>query len=188
MPIKSGQSNGIVAQSNQISGFVLCKAEGVVLTLEVDIQAAEELGQEFDEAHAAALITRAAEVALHAEQQQGMIELSVLITDDATIHELNRDYRGIDAPTDVLSFADDSGPTFVRPDDMPRTLGDLVISYERVVAQAAEYGHSIERELAFLTVHGVLHLLGYDHERGPDEDAAMRARQDVIMEALGLPR
>jgi probable rRNA maturation factor len=76
----------------------------------------------------------------------------------------------------------------VRPPDAPRYLGDLAISYERVVAQAAEYGHSRARELAFLTVHGVLHLLGYDHERGLADQVVMRAREEVIMQQIGLPR
>jgi probable rRNA maturation factor len=89
----------------------------------------------------------------------------------------------------VLSFADDGADSpFVLPPDMPRYLGDVAISWPHVVAQAAEYGHSDARELAFLTVHGVLHLLGYDHERDADADAEMRALQDTIMQLLDLPR
>jgi probable rRNA maturation factor len=76
----------------------------------------------------------------------------------------------------------------VRPPDAPRYLGDLAISYERVVGQAAEYGHSRARELAYLTVHGMLHLLGYDHERGADDAAAMRAREEAVMAEIGLVR
>ena len=76
----------------------------------------------------------------------------------------------------------------MRPPDAPRYLGDLAISYERVIAQAAEYGHSRARELAYLAVHGVLHLLGYDHERGEADAALMRAREDAAMEQLGLRR
>jgi probable rRNA maturation factor len=76
----------------------------------------------------------------------------------------------------------------VLPPAAPRYLGDIAISYERVVAQAAEYGHSPARELAYLTAHGVLHLLGYDHERGPEDAAAMRAREEAAMERLGLRR
>ena len=157
--------------------------------VEVDIQIDDRFANEID----AALIERAVAAALVAESVTGTIEVSVLITDDATLHQLNRDYRNVDAPTDVLSFADDeesdSAPTaFVRPPDAPRYLGDLAISYERVVAQAADYGHSQARELAFLTVHGMLHLLGYDHERGAEDQAAMRAREETIMQQLGLPR
>jgi probable rRNA maturation factor len=103
------------------------------------------------------------------------------------LRSLNHEYRGIDAPTDVLSFAEEAAG-FVLPPGMPRPLGELVISYERVRAQAADYGHTPDRELAFLTVHGTLHLLGYDHERGAADDAAMRARQRLIMAQLGLGR
>ncbi|MDW8145690.1 MAG: rRNA maturation RNase YbeY [Roseiflexaceae bacterium] len=136
-----------------------------------------------------ALVKRAVEQTLRAEQVAGPVEISVLITDDAELHRLNQMYRGVDAPTDVLSFAeaDDSSP-FVRPPEAPRYLGDIAISWDRVVVQAAEYGHSPERELAFLTVHGVLHVLGYDHERGPVDEARMRAREEAILDALGLSR
>ena len=158
--------------------------------IEVDIQ----IDDRFAEAVAPELIERAVAAALQAEGVAGPIELSVLVADDAELHRLNRDYRGVDAPTDVLSFADeeDAGAqaqhAFVRPPDAPRYLGDLAISYERVVVQAEEYGHSRERELAYLTVHGILHLLGYDHERGPADAAAMRAREEAIMQQIGLVR
>jgi probable rRNA maturation factor len=157
--------------------------------IETDIQIDEQFQNDVD----ATLIEQAVAAALAAEGVAGAIEVSVLITNDATLHRLNRDYRNVDAPTDVLSFADDeesdaAPATFVRPPDVPRYLGDLAISYERVIAQADEYGHSRARELAFLTVHGILHLLGYDHERGAEEQAAMRAREEVIMQQLGLPR
>jgi probable rRNA maturation factor len=157
--------------------------------IEVDVQIDERFEGEVD----AALIERAVAATMAAEQIAGTIEVSVLVTDDAELHRLNRDYRGVDAPTDVLSFADEEQPSaahpaFVRAPDAPRYLGDLAISYERVVAQAAEYGHSRARELAFLTVHGVLHLLGYDHERGAEDQAAMRAREELIMGQIGLPR
>jgi probable rRNA maturation factor len=157
--------------------------------VETDIQIDERFENDVD----TALIERAVAATLAAEQVAGAIEVSVLVTDDAALRQLNRDYRGLDAPTDVLSFADDDQPSgahpaFVRAPDAPRYLGDLAISYERVVAQAAEYGHSRARELAFLTVHGVLHLLGYDHERGAEDQAAMRAREELIMGQIGLPR
>ncbi|MEI7645350.1 MAG: rRNA maturation RNase YbeY [Chloroflexales bacterium] len=132
---------------------------------------------------------RAIAAVLRAEGAGGPLEVGVLITDDAYIHALNRDYRGVDAPTDVLSFGDD-GPErgFVVQTEGPRYLGDIAISYERVLAQAADYGHSPARELAYLAAHGTLHLLGYDHERGPDDAAAMRAREDAAMAEIGLPR
>lgn len=154
----------------------------------VDIQVDERFADEVD----TTLIERAVAAVLVGEGGVGPVEISVLVTDDATLQALNRDYRGIDAPTDVLSFAAEdeapAGPAFVRPPGTPRYLGDIAISYERVVVQAAEYGHSRARELAYLTAHGVLHLLGYDHERGAAEDAAMRARAEAAMEQLGLPR
>lgn len=137
----------------------------------------------------ATLVERAAYTALANEQAPAGCELGIRITTDAELHRLNRDFRGVDAPTDVLSFADDGdrGPFVVAP-DQPRYLGDIAISYQRVLAQAAEYGHSPARELAYLTVHGVLHLLGYDHERGPADEAVMRTREEAVMATLGLLR
>ena len=116
-------------------------------------------------------------------------ELSVTLTDDETIRALNREYRGIDRPTDVLSFpmysfAEGDAP----PDEGDFTLGDVVISVERAEAQAKEYGHSTRREIAFLTVHSILHLLGWDHETGEADERAMFAKQDEIMDALGISR
>ena len=111
------------------------------------------------------------------------ISVSVLICDDEKIHELNRQYRDIDRPTDVLSFPmyDDEGN--LDPDE----LGDIVISLERAKLQAEEYGHSIERELAFLTAHSMLHLFGYDHIE-EDEQKEMFAKQEEILKKLGLTR
>lgn len=151
----------------------------------VDVQVVPQYAASVD----AALVERVVEQTLHAEQVAGPVEISILIADDAELHRLNQMYRGVDAPTDVLSFAeeDDDSP-FVRPPGAPRYLGDIAISWDRVVAQAAEYGHSRERELAFLAVHGILHLLGYDHERGPVDEANMRAREEAILSALGLTR
>ncbi|MGQ9483288.1 rRNA maturation RNase YbeY [Chloroflexus sp.] len=136
-----------------------------------------------------ALVERAAAAVLAAEQMPEGCEVGIRITTDDELHRLNRDFRGVDAPTDVLSFADDGNDSrFVAAPNQPRYLGDIAISYQRVLAQAVEYGHSPTRELAYLTVHGVLHLLGYDHEQGPAEAARMRAREEKIMTILGLPR
>lgn len=136
-----------------------------------------------------ALVERAAAAVLAAEQMPEGCEVGIRITTDDELHRLNRDFRGVDAPTDVLSFADDGHDSrFVAAPDQPRYLGDIAISYQRVLAQAAEYGHSPDRELAYLTVHGVLHLLGYDHEQGSAEAARMRTREEEIMTILGLPR
>jgi len=135
------------------------------------------------------LVQRVIEVALRAERVPGPVEVGVLIADDVELQRLNHSYRGIDAPTDVLSFADEeSGAAFVRPPGVPRYLGDIAVSYDRVITQATEYGHSRERELAFLIVHGVLHLMGYDHERGPGDEAEMRTHEEAILGVLGLDR
>lgn len=151
----------------------------------VDVQVVPQYAGAVD----VALVERTVEQTLRAERVAGPVEISILITDDAELQQLNQTYRGVDAPTDVLSFAEaDDGSSFVRPPDAPRYLGDIAISWDRAVAQAAEYGHSRERELAFLVVHGVLHLLGYDHERGPIDEARMRAREEAILSALGLSR
>ena len=115
-------------------------------------------------------------------------EVSITLTDNVYIHELNMKYRNIDRPTDVLSFALNEGeePEIV---DGPvvNMLGDIIISVERATEQAAEYGHSIEREIAFLTVHGMLHLLGYDHMEETDR-VEMRKEEDYVMEKLGIGR
>jgi probable rRNA maturation factor len=153
--------------------------------ISVDIQVVPQYAESVD----TAIVARAVEQTLRAEQIAGPVEISILITDDMELHRLNQSYLGIDAPTDVLSFAGgDDYFSFVHPPDAPRYLGDIAISWDRVVAQAAEYGHSRERELAFLVVHGVLHVLGYDHERGPVDEAEMRAREEAILGALGLSR
>lgn len=115
-------------------------------------------------------------------------EVSVTLTDDAHIHELNRIYRAVDRPTDVLSFAltESEEPEIVGAQGHD-VLGDLVISLERVAAQAEEYGHSPLRELSFLTVHGMLHLLGYDH-MDEAERQEMEEQQRHVMEELGIAR
>lgn len=115
-------------------------------------------------------------------------EVSVTLTDNVYIHELNKKYRGIDRPTDVLSFALNEGDepeVFDGPE--VNMLGDIIISVERAVEQASEYGHSVEREIAFLTVHGMLHLLGYDHMEEEDRKE-MRQEEDFVMEKLGITR
>jgi probable rRNA maturation factor len=120
-------------------------------------------------------------------------EISVLLVDNATIRELNRDYRAKDAPTDVLSFPleeerEDEAEPAVTGGPSARMLGDIVISVEKAVEQATEYGHSVERELAFLAIHGLLHLLGHDHEKGETAKQAMRAEEKRILAALGISR
>lgn len=112
-------------------------------------------------------------------------ELGVTLCDNAYIHELNRDYRQIDRPTDVLSFALNEGEEDGPEADL--LLGDIVISVDKVREQAAEFGHSEERELAYLAVHGFLHIIGYDHME-PEDKAEMRAAEEEILGALGITR
>ena len=144
----------------------------------------------------AALLERAITAALEAEGVKTPCEVDVLITDDEGIHQINLEQRGIDRPTDVLSF-----PMFnYRPGQPPADgadadpatgltpLGDMVISLERARAQAEEYGHPVERELSYLAVHSVLHLLGYDHMDEGEEKAQMRAREEAILGKLGMTR
>ncbi len=136
------------------------------------------------------MLTRAAVIAaLEHEQYHNPCEVSITYTDNQSIHALNLQYRQVDKPTDVLSFPlmDFSGESDEPVADEPVvSLGDIVISLERAREQAEEYGHSFEREVAFLTVHSMLHLLGYDHEVSEEDDRDMRARQSAIMDAMGL--
>ena len=111
-------------------------------------------------------------------------EVSVTFTDNEKIHELNLRFRNVDRPTDVLSFPLFDGQN--GGDEFDGMLGDIVLSLEKAKEQADEYGHSFEREVAFLCVHSTLHLLGYDHETGEDDEADMRRRQSEIMEMMGL--
>jgi probable rRNA maturation factor len=128
--------------------------------------------------------------ALGGEGMTGRATLSLHLVDDAEIARLNRRHRGIDRPTDVLSFSlvdRRVEQSFVLPPGEVRELGDVVISFPRVVSQAAEYGHSVERELAYLMVHGLLHVLGYDHEV-ESEQLDMRAREEAALAQVGLTR
>ena len=140
-------------------------------------------------------LRRVVRTALEAEEVETPCEVNILVTNDAGIHQVNLDTRNVDAPTDVLSF-----PMFeLWPGDKPSEedadpatglvpLGDMCVSLERAKAQAKEYGHSNRRELAYLAVHSVLHLLGYDHlDEGPMK-AQMRAREEAILGGLGMER
>ena len=122
---------------------------------------------------------------LKAEGVASPYEVSLVFTDSETVQQLNRDYRGVDEPTDVLAFymlpqkgADSS---FALPPDGVTRLGEVIISYPQAVAQAREQGHSPERELALLVIHGMLHLVGYDHEE-PEEESKMRERERELLE------
>ena len=134
------------------------------------------------------LVRRAVLASLEYEGFGADTELSVTFTDNEGIRAINAEYRGIDAPTDVLSFplTDYEGVDFPVADEPESSLGDIVLSLERASEQAKEFGHSFEREVAFLTVHSMLHLLGYDHVNSDEEDAEMRRRQREILESMGL--
>ena len=141
------------------------------------------------------LLTKTIVAALDAEGVEIPCELNVLLTDDAGIHQINLEMREVDRPTDVLSFpmfdlTPGEHPTEedADPDTDLVPLGDMWLSLERAQAQAQEYGHSVQRELCYLTVHSVLHLLGYDHmDEGPMK-AQMREREEAILAELGITR
>jgi probable rRNA maturation factor len=125
-------------------------------------------------------LERIAAHALEIEQVAAPAELSVVLADDAFVQRLNAAYRATDAPTDVLSFAQGEGEPFAHPGEAVPHLGDVVISLDTARRQAADAAQTVDAELAHLLVHGILHLLGYDHEQ-PDDAAAMRAREDEIL-------
>ena len=135
------------------------------------------------------LIRRACNAVLEYEHFEGGAEISVNFVDDAQIAQLNTQYRGKDAPTDVLSFPlGENGQYDYNQETGAAMLGDIVISMERAVEQAALYGHSLQREVAFLTVHSMFHLLGYDHEAGGLAAVHMREKEEATLIQLGLPR
>ena len=157
------------------------------LIIETEVEGAEPYAD---------LLRQVIPAALEAEGVAVPWEVDVLFTDDEGIHQINLEQRGVDRPTDVLSF-----PMFnYRPGQPPADgadadpatgltpLGDMVISLERARAQAEEYGHPVERELCYLAVHSVLHLLGYDHMDEGEEKAQMRAREEAILGKLGMTR
>ena len=118
-------------------------------------------------------------------QDVGDCQLSVAVTTDAEIHALNRQYAGEDKPTDVLSFSQEEGESFVAPPDEPRHLGDVIISLETAERQAPKAGHDLDAEMAHLLAHGVLHLLGYDHTEA-DEEREMREHERSVLAKAGI--
>ncbi|MGE7919491.1 rRNA maturation RNase YbeY [Viridibacillus sp. NPDC093762] len=136
------------------------------------------------------LVEKLLQHAATVENIEDETELSVTFVTNEAIHEINRQYRQKDAPTDVISFALEEmgeGEVEIIAEGMPRILGDIIISIDRTKEQADEYGHSFERELGFLAVHGFLHLLGYDH-MVPEDEKVMFGKQDTILESYGLSR
>lgn len=153
----------------------------------------------FENEELIAQMIRAAEYAAQTVTGTNSLEVGLTLTDPDSIRELNREYRGVDAVTDVLSFplmefekgaegrVDPEDEDAVDPDTGLIMLGDIVINMERVFSQAEEYGHSPEREGCYLCVHSVLHLLGWDH-MGPEDKKAMRQQEEKLMAGLGLAR
>lgn len=135
------------------------------------------------------LIRRCCHAVLVNENFSGSAEISVTFVNDEQIHELNKQYRNIDRSTDVLSFPlGIDGVYDINNDTGAQMLGDIVISMQHAVDQAKLYGHSLQRELGFLTVHSMLHLLGYDHESGGLELVRMREKEETVLTQLGLKR
>mgnify|MGYP002536158390 FL=1 len=135
------------------------------------------------------LVRRCCNAVLRQENFEGSAEISVTFVNNEQIHKLNLEHRNIDRETDVLSFPlGENGVYDINLDTGAKMLGDIVISIEKAVAQAEEYGHPLQREIAFLTVHSLLHLLGYDHEGGGLEAVRMREKEESVLTQLGLKR
>ncbi|MBQ8509142.1 MAG: rRNA maturation RNase YbeY [Clostridia bacterium] len=137
------------------------------------------------------LVKAAIYASLAFEDFRRKAEVSVTFTDNEGIREINREHRDIDSATDVLSFpmlSDEDSGADTDIGNQAALLGDIVISLERAREQAAEFGHSYTREVAFLTVHSVLHLLGYDHVDSEEDDRRMRDRQNAILDYMGITR
>ena len=135
------------------------------------------------------LIRRCCNAVLVNEGFDGSVEISVRFVDDEEIHALNLQYRNVDRSTDVLSFPlGEDGVYDINYSTGAKMLGDIVISVEHAIEQAKTYGHSLQREIGFLTVHSLLHLPGYDHEAGGIEQVRMREKEETILTQLGLKR
>ena len=133
------------------------------------------------------LVRRCCNAVLRMENFQGAAQISVTFANNEQIHELNKMHRNVDAPTDVLSFPmGEDGKYDIDPATNAKILGDIVISMEKAVEQAERFGHTLQREVGYLTAHSMLHLLGYDHEE-PLEKVHMREKEELVMTQLGLP-
>jgi probable rRNA maturation factor len=157
------------------------KDGSVAMLNEIGISVEEEFRGVVDEGW----VRRIAQTVLKSEGVAPPYEVSLVFTDSEAVRQLNRDYRGVDEPTDVLAFymlpQEEADNSFALPPDGVTRLGELIISYPQAVEQAKEQGHSTERELALLVIHGILHLLGYDHKE-PEEEAKMRTREKELLE------
>ncbi len=135
------------------------------------------------------LVRRCCHAVLELESFDGPAEVSVRFVDNEEIRKLNKQYRNIDKETDVLSFPlSDNGNYDVNLDTGAKLLGDIVISAEKAFEQAEQYNHAIQREIGFLTVHSMLHLLGYDHEAGGIEEVRMREKEETVLTKIGWKR
>ncbi len=135
------------------------------------------------------LIRKCCHAVLQTEDMHGNFEVSVSFLDNDEIQKLNRQYRNKDMPTDVLSFSlSRDGKPELNPDTGAAMLGDVAMSVPKVYEQAERFGHTIQREFAYLTVHSMLHLLGYDHEEGGIATVRMREKEEEVLAKLGLPR
>ncbi len=135
------------------------------------------------------LVRRCCKAVLANEGFKDIAEISVTFVDDETIHELNKKHRNIDRSTDVLSFPmGENGEFDTNLDTGAKVLGDIIISIEHAYDQAEKYGHTLQREIGFLTVHSLLHLLGYDHEDGGLEMVKMREKEEAVLTSIGLKR
>ena len=142
----------------------------------ISLQVEPPFAARVDEQALAALARRV----LESEQMDSLAELSVLVTDDETVRDLNKRYRDVDAPTDVLSFRMDGAEGFVTPPESAEQLGEVVIAFPTALRQAGGAGHDIGVELAHLLAHGILHLLGYDHETAA-EAKLMRSNEEALL-------
>ncbi|MDD4320291.1 MAG: rRNA maturation RNase YbeY [Acidaminococcaceae bacterium] len=133
------------------------------------------------------LLNKAMNIVAKMEKLSANTEVDITIVTDEEIHVLNRDYRGVDRPTDVLSFAldEETDEPEILGDEAEHLLGNVIISAEKANAQAEEFGHGLNREILYLAVHGILHLLGYDHMREEDK-VIMRRREEEILREIDL--
>lgn len=143
---------------------------------EVNVEVDDEVASSVDERALVAMLERV----LTEDGLDDGASLAVVLSEDSLLHELNLRHRDVDAPTDVLSFPADEGEAFPVPEGEPRYLGDIVVSVESVARQAAEAGLTTAEELAHVILHGLLHLLGYDHEESAEE-AVMKAREEAVL-------
>ena len=135
------------------------------------------------------LMQRCCHAVLELENFQGSAQVDISIVDNEQIRTINREHRKIDLPTDVLSFPlGENGVYDINPETGAKLLGDIVLSIERAREQAEQYGHSLQREVGYLTVHSMLHLLGYDHVQGGLDAVRMREKEEAVMTSVGLPR